>query len=233
MAKRQPRVKQSSIIIVAIIVSIILYVAGVMTGLNANKLVEKQVKGEITDIKTLLDDSALDLKSIQLQQYYIDNFPQEDRCQLLDIYAGHLYDQINSFWQVLPSRLESYDQQTQQSPEYTALKREYIRLSLRFWLTTVNAREQCDNQDLIGILYFYTPECENCVAQGEAFDHFQLLLKRQKNIIVFPIDATFEDDTVYMLKQFYNITSYPTVIINGKAVQGRVVSAKELQEAYT
>lgn len=233
MAKKQTKVKQSSIIVVAIILSVILYIAGVMTGLNANKLIEQQVDVEITDIKELLDDSALDLKSIQLQQYYIDNFPEEDRCALLGAYTDHLYDQINSFWQVLPDRLEAYEKENEQTDEYTAIKREYIRLSLRFWLTTLNAREACDNQELIGILYFYTPDCEHCIEQGEQFDHFQLLLKRQKNIIIFPIDATFADDTVYMLKQFYNITQYPAVIVNKEPIQGRVVTAKELQDAYT
>lgn len=233
MAKKQPKVKQGSIIIVAIIVSVVLYVAGVMTGLNANKLIEQQVGVEITDIKDLLDDSSLDLKNIQLQQYYIDNFPEENRCELIDIYTENLYNQINSFWQVLPSRLEAYEKEAQQTDEYTTIKREYIRLSLRFWLTIVNAREECDNQDLIGILYFYTPDCENCVAQGEEFDQFQLLLKRQKDIIIFPIDATFEDDTVYMLKKFYNITQYPAVIVDGFLIQGQVVQAEQLQQAYT
>lgn len=233
MAKKQPKVKQGSIIIVAIIVSVVLYVAGVMTGLNANKLIEQQVGVEITDIKDLLDDSSLDLKNIQLQQYYIDNFPEENRCALIDIYTENLYNQINSFWQVLPSRLEAYEKEAQQTDEYTTIKREYIRLSLRFWLTIVNAREECDNQDLIGILYFYTPDCENCVAQGEEFDQFQLLLKRQKDIIIFPIDATFEDDTVYMLKKFYNITQYPAVIVDGFLIQGQVVQAEQLQQAYT
>lgn len=232
MAKKQPRITQGNIITVAVIVSIILYVAGVMTGLNANKLIEQQVDVEINDIKGILDNSALDLKSIQLQQYYIDNFPEEDRCRLLQTYTEHLYDQIHTFWDILPSRLEAYDGETQQSDEYIAIKREYIRLSLRFWLTTVNARDQCNNHDIIGILYFYAPDCAECLLQGEEFDQFQLLFKRQKDIIIFPIDATFEDDTIFMLRKFYNITQYPAVIVDGTPIQGRVVTAQELQDTY-
>ncbi|MBD3209732.1 hypothetical protein GF367_04955 [Candidatus Woesearchaeota archaeon] len=229
---KQPRIKRGHIIITAIIVSIILYLAGVMTGLNANKVVEQQVEVDIDELKAVLDDSALDLKNIQLQQFFIDNFPETDRCALIDIYSEHLYDQISSYWQVLPQRLEAYDKHSRKSDDYVALKREYIRLSLRFWLTTMTSYNKCGDKDLIGILYFYTPGCDGCVRQGEAFDEFQLSLQQEKDIIIFPIDATFPDDTVTMLTTFYGITEYPATVLHGDVVQGEIVTAQQLLQRY-
>ena len=46
---------------------------------------------------------------------------------------------------------------------------------------------------------------------------------------VFPVDIEFEDDTVYLLKQYYNITEVPAVIFKNKVFQGKVVKLPILQ----
>ncbi len=221
--------KRGLIVFIAI-VSFVLYLAGVFSGIFANNIIERTVNSEITEIKNTIDNSALDLKGVQLQQLFMDNFERKDQCKFLDLYVNQLYPQLKFYWDVLPTRLEEYDKRTKQSDEYTSLKREYIRLSLRFWLMSTKNYEECNNQEFIPLLYFYTADCENCLEQGKEFDKFnQEMTELNKTVILFPIDADFEEDTVFLLKQYYEITSYPATVIDGRLIQDRVLTSENLK----
>jgi len=207
-----------------------------MSGLFANKILKNKVDSDLQeidkdlqDIKSVIDTSALDIKNLMLQQTFLDNF-EEENCRFLDIYTDHLYSQISSYWQVLPQRLEEHDKETRQTNEYIAIKREYIRLSLRFWLTAQKSHRECNNNEMIPILYFYSKDCENCVEQGVNFDMFSLEMQKQnKTILIFPIDGEFPEDTVFLLKRYYNISKYPTVIIDKNVIHGKVIDSKGLE----
>lgn len=214
---------QKKLLFIIFIASVLLYLAGVFSGLYANKIFESRIGQDIGFLKTYVDSSALDLKNIQLQHYLIDNFEEENQCKVLDIYLKNLHSQLHSFWEVLPERLEEYDKIQTPSSEYIALKREYIRLSLRVWLTARKNYYQCNSTEFLPILYFYSKDCDLCVQQGREFDRFKDNLVNQTSII-FPIDLDFEDDTVFLLKTYYNITKVPAIIIDNKLAQGQIVS---------
>ncbi len=130
---------------------------------------------------------------------------------------------------MLPKRLEEYDKYAAESGEYMSLKREYIRLSLRFWLSAKNNYEACGNSKFIPILYFYSKDCNDCITQGEKFDEFNALMKKGNwTVLVFPIDGDFQEDTISLLKRFYNITKYPAVVINRKIREGQVLSSNDM-----
>jgi hypothetical protein len=233
MEKGMP--SKRSILLIAIVLSIVIYLLGVFSGLYANKVLEIKVGEDIGKVeenvsllKNYIDTYALDLKNVLLLQLFIDNI--EDSCKFSDLYIDNLHTQLEPFWTKLPSRLEAYERSTTEYPdEYNSLKREYTRLSLRIWLTTQNSINRCNTSDFIPILYFYSRDCEECVEQGEIFDEFkEAMLKRNKRVIVFPIDLLFEDDTVYLLKQYYEIESAPTIVINNKAFRNMVLDKSTL-----
>ncbi len=228
--KKQKQMSKRGLIIFIAIVAFTLYLTGVFSGIFANDLIEKKVNTEITEIKSTIDNSALDLKGVQLQQLFIDNFQAKDKCKLLDIYVNQLYPQLNFYWDVLPARLEEYDKKTKLTDEYISLKREYIRLSLRFWLMSTKNYNECYNQEFIPLLYFYSKDCKNCLDQGKEFDKFNKEMKNiNRTVIVFPIDADFEEDTVFMLKQYYNIKTYPATVVDGRLIQDKILSSEDLK----
>jgi len=243
---RRPKSNQlkRNIIIIAAIISLVLYFAGVISGLYASKLIERktstqiqsfksETKDDLDSLKSIVDVSVLDLKNIQLQQLFIDNFHGQDKCDFMELYMVNLYKQLGAYWKILPLRLEEYDKQTQASPEYIAIKREYIRLSLRFWVVSNMNYQECKNKNFIPILYFYTKDCEKCLEQGIEFDRFSQDMKSyNRTAIIFPIDANFEDDTVFLLKQYYNISFYPFIITNNLIKQGEIISSKNLSGIF-
>lgn len=218
------------VIVVAVIVTFIIYLAGVFSGLYANKIIEKKVSQDMEFLKNYVDSSSLDLKNILLLQIFMDKV--ENKCEFSDLYLANLKNQLQPYWQKLPKRLEEYEKSGVITDEYIALKREYIRLSLRIWLVAQNNYRNCNTTNFIPLLYFYSKDCKTCVEQGEILDSFNKEGKySDKNVIVFPVDGYFEDDTVHLLRQYYNISTFPAIVINDRVFQKQQIPLADLLEA--
>ncbi|NTV23237.1 MAG: hypothetical protein HGA85_02580 [Nanoarchaeota archaeon] len=209
---------EKKVVLFAATISIILYLAGVLSGLFASDIIQKNIKQDIQKdisfLKDYMDISALDVKNIQLQQFFIENIDESRKCEFEDLYLSNLHSQLSSYWDRLPARLEEHDRTNEPTADYISLKREYIRLSLRMWLIAKKSYSSCNDSRFVPVLYFYSKECENCTAQGEHLDAFKDFVETQnKTAIVFPIDLNFADDMVVMLKKFYNISYVPSLII--------------------
>ena len=61
---------RKQIFTVAIILSLVMYLAGVFSGLYANKIMEKQVEEDLSFLKGYTDIASLDLKNMLLQQQF-------------------------------------------------------------------------------------------------------------------------------------------------------------------
>ncbi|MBU0614883.1 MAG: hypothetical protein KJ601_02220 [Nanoarchaeota archaeon] len=227
MAKKSrvlPTRKQ--IFTLAIVLSLFMYLAGVFSGLFANKIMEKKVEEDIGFLTSYTDIASLDLKNMLLQQLLIDQLP--NTCRSTEIYLDNLRKQLEPYWEKLPARMESYDKQGKATEQYLSIKREYIRLSLRIWLIAKQNSERCDSS-LTPILYFYSGECDTCVRQGEIFDELNQNMKEvNQSVVVFPIDLNFEDDNVYFLKKYYNVTSVPTLIVGNTIMRANIIPAKNI-----
>lgn len=233
-AQKTNQKRRNRIIMLAILFSILLYVVGVLTGLIANKIFAEKISEDIQSIKSDLDTSALDIKNIQLKQYYLDNFEPENKCKFMKIYNDHQMELIRDFWSTLPKRLEEYEKNNELTEEYITIKREYMRFSLRYWLTLTKYNEECGDSEIIPVLYFYTKDCPDCLAQAEEFDKFRISLEEKDVILpVFPIDADFKEDMITILKEYYEIDSVPSTIIKNQVIKGQVIDVEELEIALT
>lgn len=219
-------VSRNSIIIAAVVISIIIYLAGLFSGLYANKIIKKSVEQDIGFLKSYTDTSTVDLKNMLLLQFYSDKLQD---CRFSEMYVSHLHEQLYTYWEILPKRLEEYEKYGKMTDEYTGLKREYLRLSLRIWLIANNNYKKCDTTSFIPVLYFYSKDCETCIEQGKELDKFNKEgIYAKKNIFIFPIDGHFEDDTIYLLEQYYNITEFPAIIVNDEVLRGDIIKAGDI-----
>jgi len=225
MAKNIPSKK--TIFIVAVVLSIIIYFLGVLSGLYANKLIEKKVELDLDQLKGEIDVASLDLKNMLLLQEL--SKEMTDECRFSELYLGKLRQQLEQvYWKKLPSRLEAYELQGGVTEEYTTLKREYTRILIRMWLIAKNIYEKC-HSDLIPILYFYSSNCTSCVEQGQIFDQLKVRVEEKgKSLVVFPIDVNFDDDSVYLLKEYYNISSVPSAVIQDTVISDTLIPLSTL-----
>ena len=106
MAKEIP--SKRAILWFAVLVSVIMYLAGVFSGLYANSILENKVQEDLnkveeylTLLRNYMDNSALDVKNMVLLQFYSENI--EDNCKFTNLYMDNLYKQLKPYWDKLPS----------------------------------------------------------------------------------------------------------------------------------
>jgi hypothetical protein len=230
--KNKVVMKKRTLIIVALAISIILYAAGLFSGLSFSKYVEQKIKATTEQDISVLEDYIKsldsDLQSIQIQERFISSLNENDSCKFIDVYFSHLKQNLGYFWELLPSRLEQYERERELSANYLELKQKYIILSLRAWIISDANYKKC-NTDLVPILYFYSTDCANCVEQGEVLDSLKDdLLELNKTAIVFTIDYNYPEPALELIKEYYQVNAVPAIVVNNKVLQGRLFSKNEI-----
>ncbi|MFH1408871.1 MAG: hypothetical protein ABIH34_03115 [Nanoarchaeota archaeon] len=222
--------RKKGIIIVAIIVSILLYAAGVLSGLYANRLIKQETEQGLQFLKNYIDLLDENLDSVQLEQAFTETLEPEQRCSFSTIAMDDLMQDLSFFWERLPFRIEEYERGRQLSEEYLQLKEDYTIISLRTWITAKSIYDSC-NTEFIPVLYFYSRSCDVCVDQGKELDALKRTL--DKEAMVFTIDIDADERIILRLQQFYNITQTPAIIIDGTVLQGRLYRAAEIMGAIS
>jgi len=231
----RPRISRRNALILAGVLSVALFAAGLLSGLAASKIMEQRVQQRtqqetsfFVDYVNKLDDQ---LQSTQIQESFVNSLDEEKRCALATTYFAQVAQSLNYYWQRLPSRLEQYEQGRVLSPEYLQLKDEYTKLSLRAWIIARDNERQC-NTTVRPILYFYDSDCQACVAQGEVLDEVKAQMTAE-NITALPFtnDLRQNESAIRLIRTYYNITTVPALVIDDTVLQGRVHSAEEIIRA--
>jgi hypothetical protein len=235
---------------IAIIASLVLYIAGVLSGIYATKISEMQISTDIStyqnetlnDISRLKQNTSKEVKELagyikildtnlndlQLEQQFIESLNQNEVCQFLNISLQKRFTELGYYWEKLPFRIEEYERDNTISDEYSALKKEYTLLSIRTWILARNHYQKCNSEIKQG-LYFYSKTCTDCVKQGEQLDKLNSLLTTSgKKVMIFTIDFDSDQEIISSIKKHYKINSTPAIIINDKVFQGRVFSDHDL-----
>ncbi len=226
--KKQGPNKRTGIIILATIVSLILYLAGVFSGLYASKTIEQRTKSDLEDLQAYITFLDENLQNMQLEQTFMESLSGEEQCTFSSVSFEEYLSRLGYYWSRLPFRIEEYEKYNTPSKEYLNLKQEYEQLSIRTWILARNQYNNCQ-VDIANVLYFYSADCQQCVRQGEELDLLTKEIRsRGGESIVFVIDIESNQTITTNLKTFYNITSTPAIILKDKAYQGRLFSAQEL-----
>ncbi|MFH1174209.1 MAG: hypothetical protein V1725_03695 [archaeon] len=220
--------RKTGIIIAVIIMSILLYLAGVMSGLFANKLLEQRTKQDLQSLRSYVDVLDANVKNMQLEQVFAETLSREEYCKFSAVSTNYLVGQLREYWLKLPFRIEEYEQTNKLSDTYLQLKKEYTQVSIRTWIVVRNKYSQC-NAGLLPVLYLYNANCTSCTEQGKELDDIQRrALAEKKDILVLTVDSDADEIIIKTLKQYYGITSTPAIIIGNRVFQGRVFTADQL-----
>lgn len=171
----------------------------------------------------------LNIRSMQLQ-FELNNIDTGyDQCRktksLFDFYLVELENNRE--------RLNEYAKETKiKKEDFEILRREYVLSQINFWLLSQSIKENCpDYADFNTVLYFYSNNdvCPSCGDQSFNLDYYKIKLKT--NLLIFALDEQFgeQEPLINMLKDIYNINSYPTVVINNK-VYDELLSQEELKD---
>jgi hypothetical protein len=159
----------------------------------------------------------LDFMSLQLQYELISDLSQTGNCPAV---AATFNDFMGELAKT-EERLVTYQKEAKiNKDEFNLLKKEYVQAQINYWILAKRTKEICDN-DFSTVLYFYAPteNCNDC--DNQAFVLTYLKQKLKDKILIFSFDSTFEQEPlVNLLVKTYNMTQYPSLVIDNSLVTG-------------
>lgn len=243
---------KGAIIAVAVIVSIVLYMSGVFSGLYANKVFKEQAEEDIESLKKETEQEFRFLKkgteeeinmlrdylgflenniqSMQLEQQFVETLEGDERCRFSGIAFENLMGKVRQYWKILPYRIEEYEKNHNLTSEYRVLKEQYTHLALRTWLMARSMSQECE-PDIIYALYFYSQSCDQCIDQGKELDQVSYLLRQDgRDVFLFSIDINSSEPMVQSMVEYHNLTGTPSLIIQDMVYTDEFVSAERIME---
>lgn len=204
--------------ILAGVITFLIFSLGLTLG-----LVLKNVQSN--EVEQINQEQEVRYLSLQLQYLYLTSMSNANNCPTLSATLKEtVTDLSNSLSKVIAAAEET------QLPEdkKTTIQRRYALDNLRYWLLATQSKQKCQ-LNIVPLLYFYTQECSSCPTQGIILTYFKGLFGEQ--LLVFPInlDLRTDEPMVEIIRSQYNITKYPTLIIDNKKYEG-VVKQEQLQE---
>lgn len=171
------------------------------------------------------EEKELDYTSLQFQYLYLSTL--ENTNESCGVFQATLENSLRELSESF-EKIESYEEESNiNKQEYQLILRKYILDNLRYWLFAQRTKKLCQ-ADTVNILYFYSGKyCDICPNQGVILTYFKKLFGER--LLVFPIDTDFsnKEQSIYILMGKYNITSYPSIILENEKYEG-VVSKEEL-----
>lgn len=126
----------------------------------------------------------------------------------------------------LGERVSKYGTDALKDTNFDILKKNYMLTLIQFWSYWEIFKKNC-NSSVNTILYFYAIEgCTECEAQG----HVLSFLKQRypQKLMVFALDMNEELYSLNLLKNIYNVTKAPSLIINNEKYEN-LIDSKELE----
>lgn len=204
----------------AFVITLIVFSLGLLLGL----VVESK---RIQLIEVQDQQQKLDFSSLQSQYQLIDLFGEEKNCDALKKTFEESITNLGQSRVKLEKYLESSNLNKK---EFNLLKREYTLAQINFWLLTKKTKDICQMEHSV-ILYFYgsDAQCSDCADQAYVLTY--LKDKLGVHLLNFVFDAQLsEEPLIGILKKTYGVTKYPTLIINGKKLEGFVSKETILKE---
>lgn len=196
--------------VVAGVITFVIFILGVLLGLVVENL-------RVDYITQREYRQRIDYESLQLQYMYMSRLKDAKDCTGLSETLGLYSKNLES----IRLRIEEYEKDSLiKRSDFSRLKREYTIAQLRYWLLHEEIDSICE-LDSTTIIYFYTDEeiCPDCSSQAFILTYLKKMFGSK--LLNFAIDEGFEQEPmINVLKSNYNITEYPSLIVNNKLYSG-------------
>lgn len=202
--------------VAALIITLLIFTIGILIGLKISD-------SRITTITNAARLQRAQFESLQLQYAYL-NAAENTTCIVFrSTLDQNVYDLENA-----RLKLESYLKETEDE-EFLIAKREYMITELRYWILANQAKKIC-KEDTVSILFFYKKEeiCSDCSTQGTILTYLKERFKDR--LLIFSLDIDTNEPMINILKNTFNITQAPSVVIEERLFEGLTVKEEIQQE---
>lgn len=204
--------------IIAGIITLLVFSLGITLGL----ILEGQRYSAVEEVNK---EQEVQYLSLQLQYLYLNTFSNYNNCPILSTTLKATVEDLSKSL----SNVIAYEEENKASTDRKiTIQRRYILDNLRYWLLATESKQKC-HLNIVPIIYFYTQDCSSCPVQGTVLSYFKNLFGEQ--VLVFPInlDLKNEEPMVEIVIGQFNITKYPTLIIDNKKYEN-VLNKEQLQK---
>jgi len=197
-------VTNKGIFIVAAIITLMLFISIYSLNLFLNSQREQAVLDRMEEIL----DSYQEIQTLSLMS---DVFGKEMTCLALENTLIHM---DKTLWDT-GIKIDKYREVTEKfstDPFYLTQKKKFNRNEVIYYSMLQNMKQWCKfNQTTI--LYFYKKkeDCPDCDAQ--AFVLTDLNKEVDSEVAIFSFDSDLELPSINTLELFYNISSYPCIVV--------------------
>ena len=167
------------------------------------------LSGEMQRMTWELDDSRLFLG-------YLDSMAPEEKCGVME---SRVLQQVQKADE-LAKRIDSYRNANVFNEDYYTLKKTFIYKDFELFLQFRSLREEC-GKDLNYIIYFYSENdpdrsiCPDCAVEESIVSGIR---NSCPNTWVFALPYNTDIGIVQAVRDRYNITRVPSVVVNGEQV---------------
>lgn len=199
----------------------LIFALGLFVGVSLDNLRLEAVKNRITEIDNLWNDA-------RLLQSYIQRLSDGNSTS----YCGFLIEENLKAGDKIykeGSLVEEYEKTNRFTPTFILEKERYALLDLQFWLNSIDLKKVC-NANYSNVIYFYS-QYNRTVEQGfQDRVLFELKQNCGPQIIYITFPADMEITTIEVIKNIYNVTEIPAILINESTVLYSPLTLRELEK---
>ncbi|MBU0532291.1 conjugal transfer protein TraF [Candidatus Micrarchaeota archaeon] len=187
----------------AFIISLIIFLAGVFVGTLLDS-------ASISDISEEISDVSQQVSSVQLLLLMEGN--SSTFCPVYFSELSSIDEDVQNFGYRL-SYLEE-----EKGVQDIDLKMQYFVLEAESYLLSEKVKKLCGGQSILLIHFYSNTKCDDCQQQG-----IEILRARDESNIsmrLFSFDGEIGSPVAKAFMDRYNITTYPSIVINGKTYAG-------------
>lgn len=214
--KMAVKIFRKDILVTTLIIVFAIFLLGLYLGFKFDTF-------RIDEATELLKKSELDSDSFAAESAFLEQFIGEN-CELGKNRVKVLSDELGEIGRTLTR----YDQKKLfEKNSYKQLKRKYFVLEIKSYSLLKELRQKCGRENDVVLFFYDVTDNEESLKQGFALD---ALVNKNPKLIVFSIDREFEEPMLKTIKEFYNITRGPSLIINFEKKFEGYASQGELKE---
>ncbi len=189
----------------AFLVSLVIFVIGVYVGslVDANSL--NDLQGNVSSISEKVASVQLLLLS------------EGNSSSFCPVYLNELHS-IDQDVESVGYRLSYLEDVKQVSDD--SLKKQYFLLEAESYLLSEKVKGLCGSDSVLLINFYSNKNCEVCRAQGTEVLKARDAIGPGTDVKLFSFDGDLGSPVAEALMSRYNVTGYPTIVINGKTYPG-------------
>lgn len=215
--KSQKHIFWQALVLTLIVFNIGVYLGYSLEAQRVNRLDKMYVQSELELLDLRIQDEILYLANIDCNKAIEANIKFGDK----------IYEEAKV--------LEKYSTANRFSEKIVFEHKKYDLLRTFFWMNSVRLKEKC-NPSYRNVVYLYQynePSLEKAAKQ-KVFSNAlgELKEKYGNNIMLIPIAGDMNLASINLLLDYYNVTEFPTILIDEKVKITEITSTEEIERYF-